>query len=152
MIAPLRRRHRLMVLALTAVLPPLIALALIARPEVPAPGPPEALDTAGRGQAIIEGAAGFTVLRAHLRRLPSALEMRLETPLRAPDVLAYFVPGEAAEAGDALPPGARLLGPVSHGRTNVYPLDADADGRLLLYSLGHQTRVDEARLPAGGVR
>lgn len=151
MIAPLRRRHRLMFFALGIVVLPLLALALSDRPSIPS-------------QPLPEGAAGvwsesdrqpiityhpFGELDAELRIYPERWVLELSSPLRHPDVLAY---GSAEPADTDLPAGAHLLGTVSAARPNIFhPPPSGGDAFLILYSLGHQQVVASAPVgPAGG--
>lgn len=146
MIAPLRQRHRLMFIGLAAVLPALVAAAWLQRPAMPTSNLPGELLASTTGDELTSGDAGFTDHRAQLSRFESSIELVMQDPLRAPDVLAYL--STAGSAGDRLPSDARLLGAVHPSRANVYALDASASGELLLYSLGHQALIDRATLTA----
>ena len=146
MIAPLRQRHRWMFIGLTAVLPALVAAAWLQRPTMPTSSLPGELLASASGDELASGDAGFADHRAQLSRFDSSIELLVQDPLRAPDVLAYL--SSAGTSGDALPPDARLLGAVHPTRTNVYALGASESGELLLYSLGHQALIDRATLTA----
>lgn len=161
MIAPLRARHRFMVAILATVASVVFVLALVARPEPVADAMPAVLVPAATGERLATvsfGSGSFTdgpggTLAIH----PAHWVLTLDAPLRAPDVLAYWLPAAAERPGD----GGHFLGAVSHGRQNVYPVPPAASagperGVILLWSLGHAERVaviDLARIePAGGAR
>lgn len=146
MIAPLRRRHRILFIALAAVLPALLAAAWLQKPTLPSSGLPVELLASADGAELASGDAGFADHRAQLRRFERSIELTLETPLRAPDVLAYL--SQADSSGDGLPADAKLLGAVHPNRANVYALHASDSGELLLYSLGHQVLLDRAPVAA----
>lgn len=72
----------------------------------------------------------------------------------SPDLFAYVVEGEAA--GDGVPTGARLVGPVHPTRTTTFDLPegdvSSGASSLLVYSLGHGERVDAEPLLLPEVR
>lgn len=133
MIAPLRRRHRLVFGALTLGLPALLAAALLKRPPVPldtlavgAAAPAPSTDQGGR--ELRWDAAGLTVMVSS-----GSVALRTVAPTRAPDPLLYWS-RQAATSG--LPTDARLLGPLSSAERQTFALPEPA-GQLILYSLGH---------------
>jgi len=70
------------------------------------------------------------------------------------DALLYWTPATAV-MGDALPPGARLLGTVGHGMRSS-PADTSGvvppDGFFVVYSLATQQVVDSFPVTEGGAR
>ncbi len=155
MIAPLRKRHRRTVSALAVLVPALYVLALAARPDPPVVDAlPPALADPTPGEVLSDYGALFTgqAIAARLRGDGAARWVELEPrePVARPEVLVYWAPG--SEGGyDRLGDGAVLLGALAGARPRAYPLPDAAlgrDGRLVLYSLGHQEVVDSAPLPA----
>lgn len=133
MIAPLRRRHRLVFGALTLGLPALLAAALLKRPPVPldalavdaaAPAP----STDQRGRELRWDEAGLTV-----KVSSGSVALTTIAPTRVPDPLLYW---SAEPATSSLPTDARLLGPLSSAERQTFALPGPA-GQLILYSLGH---------------
>jgi hypothetical protein len=146
MIRPLRRRHRLMVCILGAVLPVALAAGIAARRPVPMAisVPPELTHkTASFGDVLWTKADVWPDQRiiTSLRR-DSAGSVAVEFTFRElvkPDVLVYWVAGKGT-AGADLPDNARLLGAL----VNRIPLPIPSDlrgetGQFVLYSLAeHQ--------------
>jgi hypothetical protein len=145
-IARLRRRHRIATVALAALMPPALAVALAVRSATPAIGaiPP----------VLAAGEAGGTP-RWSRDDLGSAVPLRVRgfdasielAPLRdplLPDLLVYWA---ADGTADRLPDGARLLGRLAATEARRFAVPAPG-GRLYLYSLGHARLVDSAALPA----
>ncbi|MEO1366433.1 MAG: hypothetical protein AAFX50_04610 [Acidobacteriota bacterium] len=147
MIASLRRRHRWMMVALTAGLPALLAASLVDRPGMPSSDFPGELLASASGPALSSGDAAFAAHSGTVTRYDDALELELASALRAPDVLAYLS-STAADPSTGLPRDARLLGAVDPTRANLYAVGAAESGHLVLYSLGHQTVVDSAAVDA----
>ena len=158
MIAPLRRRHRLMTAALLVALPMLLVLALGARTPVPtvaslpvalAAGPdPRGADVETRD---VFGDLDVTV-RSWWTAAGTVIAITPAEPLARPGVLVYWT---ASPAVDRLPDDAVLLGALAdRGRTYAVPnAVASRDGYLVLYSLGHQEVVASGALSAlGGLR
>lgn len=156
MIAPLRRRHRIVWLVL-GLLPIALVMALAARPpkSLFASDLPAALDlmaVATTATAIAESTgsiAGVDVRMAVYETGPGlslALEPLVELPY--PDVLAYWT---ALPAEASLPSPAYLLGSIAGGRSQTLPLPGvapGADGYLTLYSLAHGQVLGSVSLPA----
>ena len=152
MIAPLRRRHRLMFLALAILGLPLLFLSLSNRPSFPGDGLPAELAapwTEPTGEPLATHRP-FGELDAELRMYSQIWVLEVNDPLRHPDVLAYWSSGPA-EAD--LPADARWLGTVSTTKPNLFESLPSQDGFLTLYSLGHQQIVTSAPvdLPAASV-
>jgi hypothetical protein len=150
-IARLRRRHRVATIALAALMPPALAVALIERAEAPTSAVPVALIgdvTIGSPRwsrddlfaALSIRARGFAGERGAVVELQPLLDPLL------PDLLVYW---SADGAGDALPEGAQLLGRLAGVEARRFALPAPS-GRLHLYSLGHARLVDSAALPDAG--
>ena len=152
MIAPLRRRHRVVVTLLLIAVPVGLVLALSARPPLPTTETlPNALaDGPGSGGGDVESYDVFGELGIAVRGFHAAgavLELTPSQPLARPDVLVYWA--ETA-ASDRLPTGAILLGALSD-RARTYSVPATAAsraGHLVLYSLAHQEVVASGALPA----
>lgn len=151
MIAPLRRRHFRIFIGLALVLPPVFVLALGARPESADLGS-SAADRETRGRVLFERSDLFATQAITVRVNETSTGARLltvspVTAVRTPDTLVYWLSGPSpneSQAADSLPPDAVLLGPL---RDAAYPLPDDAaDGRIVLYSLGHQEVVGQADL------
>lgn len=161
MIRRLRRRHRLLVAALSLAVPAVFAAGLLARkavpwlPELPpemAPGAtPAATRTLGEWDDLWVG------LPVTTRLLTSAagtlVELRPREDPGLPDLLVYWSEAEA-EVGAAAPPSASvLLGPAAGSASWTFrlpPAAAAGGGYLVLYSLAHQEAVAAAPLPGWG--
>lgn len=156
MVDPLRRRHRILTLALAVLAPPAFAAALAVRPSSTPPGELSPL-------LVSRPAAGperwarddlWAPLEIHTRLFaPPAeggpvVELAPVRDLRRPSLLVYWAP-----AGDpaALPPGAHLAGRLAGVEARRFALPAEArdrPGRLYLYSLGHHELLGSAALSA----
>ena len=133
MIAPLRRVHRFGWPAVGVATAALFVVALQARPEWPVEG---AADAGTADLELVDQSLGLSV------RDGEVIAVDREGP-HAPDRLLYW----SAEVGaDALPPGARLLGPVG-GPARRYTLPEGETGSLFLYSLGHGELLAALPLP-----
>lgn len=115
MIAPLRRRHRLIFAVMLVGLPALFVLALMSRSKTPEPSALPA--------ALLEG------------RVP------LGSQPDGPDPLLYWSSDEV-EVGDELPKDARLLGAVRSGDWLSDSSAPPAGGTLFVYSLLDQEIVE----------
>ncbi len=143
MIAPLRRRHRFMFLALAVLGLPLLFLSLSNRPSFPGDGLPAELaapSTEPDGEPLATHHP-FGRLDAELRIYPRVWVLEVRDPLRHPDVLAYW---SSAPAETNLPADARWLGTVSTTKPSLFKSVPDQDGFLTLYSLGHQQIISSA--------
>ena len=177
MIAPLRRRHRLLAVILLTSVPVLYVIALAARPAVPVqePLPPALAETTlvevtherleVFGEFSVRTRIGKVPSHSAARRLdtqgrqgdrltsvdPWAVELTPVTAIARPEVLVYWTP--SAATGDGLPDGAYLLGHLAGRRPRALALPPAVLGRaghLTLYSLGHQEILGTAELPAVG--
>ena len=134
MIAPLRRRHRVMTVLLAVAVPAVLVAALGSRRAVPASRLPATL------------AAGPTTSTATVRSHDGSVEIALPATV-APGLLAYWT---SQDVSGRLPDDAVLLGPVGGSRLRTFPLPHDADsGRIVIYSLGHQEVVEILPLDGG---
>ncbi|MEM9556830.1 MAG: hypothetical protein AAGC60_21395 [Acidobacteriota bacterium] len=149
MIAPLRRRHRILVLVLTVAVAPLAVLALVQRP---APPPVERPQGDGPPTVTLDGSS-LTVHPARALPHPDLLAYLTDTAATgtaATDTAATDTAATDTAATDTpLPADAVLLGPVSPTAPTRLDLPADAPrARLVLYSLGHRQIVERIDLPA----
>lgn len=150
MIAPLRRRHRLAVVALTAAVPAIAALALAWR----AP-PPELRAPVERRPALpVIAELSFPAVPLNLRvrsfmarrRLLLELEPRETAALTAPDVLVYWSATDPGSGDDLqLTADAVLLGAFA-GTYRRFGVPATG-GTVILYSLAHRAVIDRVALP-----
>ncbi len=154
MIAPLRRRHRLMTASLAVVVPVLYVVALTARPDEPVAQLPAALASPPAGELDNDFGELFTdpqiVVRSRSDGTTWWLELEPRRPIARPEVLAYW---SRSAATGRLPEDAYLIGSLTGDRTRAFELPREALGRagtLVLYSLGHQEIVASTRLPAFG--
>ena len=156
MIAPLRKRHRLMWSVLTLIVLGVLFLALTNRSQVPVS---EALpDTlkASTFQASVGSSAEILLVTedffadpptaARLARSGSSLKLELnpQDAVRQPHVLVYWRP---EGAGDGVG-SAHLLGQLLDGGAQTFDLPGRATGgEIVLYSLAHQQVLTSAELP-----
>jgi hypothetical protein len=142
MIRPLRRRHRLTVCILGAILPVAFAAGIAARRAVPMAisVPPELTPNAASFGNVVWMKADVWPDQRIITRLRrnAAGSIAVEFTFRElvkPDVLVYWVPGKEAANAD-LPDDARFVGALA----NHVPLPIPSDlrgqaGRFVLYSL-----------------
>jgi len=152
MIAAARRRHRIAIGALAAVVPPLFAIALLARP---APTAPLVAPDAPPATALLWERDDRWPRLPILTRVwglrpdgpPAVVELAPARDPMRPDVLVYWAPDGTPER---LPEGAFLLGRLAGASARRLALPAEvaaaAAGRLWLYSLGHHELLDSASL------
>ncbi len=149
MIAPLRRAHRLIWLAIAATLPLGFGAGLSARRPLPQ-GPHDLTPPlSAMDWSDAQNLSDLTWPGGRLAVRFAASEGLLAlTPIEAaqrPDVLVYLMPGAEIGAG-AVPDNAILLGHLSGAATVLMTLPSSPtggppfDGRaaLMLYSLAHQ--------------
>ena len=154
MIAPLRRRHRLMTTLLAIAVPVLYIAALAARTGQPVAGELPAALTASVPAEVVADLGDFFEGPAIGLRLRGDgarwwLELAPRAPVVRPETLVYWTP---SAPGSRLPDDAFLLGALG-SRTRTFPVPDGALGRagwLVLYSLGHQELFAAAELPAIG--
>lgn len=155
MIAPLRRRHRLMFTALALGVTPLLAASLLWRSQPVSQTFPVTAGPSDPPRLIVNLGADSQGFPGQLDIHGKGVVLRLHEPLRKPDVLAYWS-AQGAAAGRALPGDVHLLGSVSAQRDNYLPLplwpasSRVDEGFLILYSLGHHEVVASAAVPALG--
>ena len=146
MIRPLRQRHRVLVLALSVVVPVAFAAGIATRKAVPA--------LAGAAPNLAGQARNYSevwsrddlwekkVIRTRLLSDASggslrAVELISKDQIVRPDVIVYWVPGGPA-VKDSLPDDAFWLGAFDQPTPRPLTLPADAakkPGALALYSL-----------------
>lgn len=151
MIRPLRKRHRLVFIALALIVPPLLAAALLGRPRGPSQPPPPEGD--GPAAAVLTQRLqswGGGSLRASVVRAEDggfAVVVELLDPGSHPELLVYWDPA-AGPDGAALPQDAYLLGRLAGTAPQrmALPRGAAQSGRLILYDLPHQQRVTSFEL------
>lgn len=145
MIRPLRLRHRMVVLALSALVPAAFVLGITSRRSLPAV---VSIPSVIRSQSAASYKARWTrdelwekqQLRTRLLEDPTgsslALEITSPEPIVRPDVLLYWIPGNPAIA-DSLPNDSVLVGAwiQEPPKAIELPQTAKGDGRLILYSL-----------------
>ena len=140
MIAPLRRRHRALVIALALLLPAPVVLSLTERDGFPVRTPVDLLEAA-RGfdrVLIFEDEPAPLAVRLGpgdaLRGTADQTFLRVEqlAPATAPELL-FYASSSPAEEGAGVPADARLLGTLE---VVDRPLAIDAS-HLIVYSLGH---------------
>lgn len=152
MIRELRGRHRLMITLLAVVTPVLFVAALAGRTPMPTGGLPSALAASTLANLVPIGAEWTLLMNPPIRgrylalpgdSIPTAIRLTPDGPGGEPDLLLYW----AETVGDsvALPPEARLLGPLDARQPVSLPRP---EGYLILYSLAHRERLAVARLPA----
>ena len=132
MIASLRRGHRRAFLAMSAVLPAVVAAGIGARVRVPWERPGPARRRFERGLW-----PGWDIGTAWGHSAEGGVRLMLEfDDLRHPDVLLYFCAGDRLP-GEALPMDAWLVGGVARSTGMLVPAELSGRrGRLVLYSLG----------------
>ena len=154
MIAPLRKRHRLMWSVLTPFALGLLFLALTNRPPSPiSKALPDTLKAstfqASLGAGSLLDSEDFFAdppTAAQLAWSDSALVLELSPrdAIRQPHVLAYWRPEGAGDGVAA----AHLLGQLLDGGSQTFALPTGASGgEIVLYSLAHQQVLTRAALP-----
>ena len=153
MIAPLRQRHRNMIIAVGAVvmLGMLVAMdSWTARPVAATAGENTsswtAVSWAGASDSPLTTNPETTVRLARRREAGSQrIFVRRGHKLTAPDVLVYWAPrsgGEGPLAADAV-----LLGPLDDAGTHAWDLPAShMPGVLIFFSLGHREEILTVRV------
>ena len=148
MIQSLRTVHRHAFIALAAMLPIILAAALIARHRIPAVGPtifsiPQDAIRLRQASATWNKNSFDTELYSEPKN-PGGVLIVLKTRhnLDAPDLLLYWSQFDVNSAGLN---DARLLGPFIAGKSYSLPAGTNG-GALVLYSLAHREMVDSARI------
>ncbi len=147
MIAPLRRRHRIIFGALALSLPALLGAALLNRqPIEDDEGFAFVFDTRLRmrpnGMPMSWEEAGLKLQMTYDEQ-GAGVEVTPVGPTRMPDPLLYW---SASRATANLPADARLIGPVPTLPHQTFRLPSNA-GQLILYSVGHGLVVSQFTLP-----
>ncbi|MGA7572429.1 MAG: hypothetical protein WCA97_00495 [Terriglobales bacterium] len=148
MIQPLRTMHRRAFVGLAFVLPAILVVGLGARrPRL------------SQGIQAIDVPAPFSLVREsgtlwQNHAIQSKFYGRLDRPrdiyvvlqplqeLNEPDLLLYWA--SSASLGNVLPPDARIVGAYRMNKAFLLPLNSERAGRLVLFSLAHQTVFDSA--------
>ena len=148
MIQPLRTVHRQAFIALAALLPMIVAAALIARHQFPTLRPatsriPQDAIRLKQASATWTKNSFDTEFYSEAKN-PSGVLAVLKTrrDLDAPDLLLYW---SQSEANSSDLNAARLLGSFVAGKSYSLPAGTDG-GTLVLYSLAHREIVDSARI------
>ena len=155
MIRPLRERHRRFTLVLALLLPPLMAIAWIARPAAPPmdPLPPglagatSAPDPGFRGRELLPGVLIRTRTESGGGGMRTILDIQAREDLRQPDLLVYWSTSPAREGG--VPEDAFLIGKLGGVGLRSYALPRGAPekgGVVILYSLANGSRIASASL------
>lgn len=162
MIAPLRRTHFRILVALAAFLPVAFAASWLSRPDRPVAALAPFLSSR-EAELVWSDEALFGAVPITTRVLRAATEWIVELvpreDLLRPDVLVYWSP----DAGGKLESGTHFLGRLGGTRAHRFALPAGAvfdpgrdpgnaegpAGALFLYSLGHQELIDRAVLNPG---
>jgi hypothetical protein len=150
MIQPLRTVHRRAFVALAFVLPAVLVAGLGARhPRVPSPVQIFQLPSS----AYLVDKSGrlwrrHTIQTAFYRDANLSgdilVVLRPAQELNEPDLLVYW--SAEQPTGDSLPAAAQLLGSFAAGKPYTLPLNADAPGYLVLFSLAHRNLFDTAKV------
>lgn len=158
MIRARRLTHRHVFLCLVILLPSILVLGLVFRPDVPPFSRPDLslLKQAGFSTAVPDklipirvGEHAFEISVEENPTNTSTLVIRSVDPLLKPDLLVYWVP-ETVQ-GNSLPENAVLLGELMGQafRRMPFPTTITTDqGSLVIYSLGHQEVHTQFPLPS----
>jgi len=146
MIRPLRQRHRIMITTLSVIIPTAFALGIVRRNQLPSSDSFPAGAAAeiysytelwSRNDLWDKALIRTRLLRSTSRPQRLVIELTSMKQIVRPDLLAYWVPGNA-RTSDTLPDSAFLLGSF----TQFIPIQLDLPGQpakqtgiLLLYSL-----------------
>jgi len=147
MIQPLRTVHRHVFIALAALLPIIVAAALIGRHQFPAPRPatfsiPQDAIRLKQASATWNKSSFDTEFYSEPKNPTEVLAaLKTRRNLDSPDLLLYW---SEADANSPNVNAARLLGRFVAGKS--YKLPATDGGTLVLYSLAHREIVDSARI------
>lgn len=157
MIRPLRRRHRVMIFALSVVVPAAFAVGIATRKALPAlsmPAPgfsgevPPHQEIWGRDDLWGKKAIRTRLLNNGAGADQLAVELIAKDKIVRPDVIVYWSRGER-QIADSPPDNAILLGsfdPSTPTPLRLPPEAASNRGRLLLYSLGDHEMLAVSKL------
>ncbi len=159
MIRPLRQRHRFLLAILSILLPLAFALALFARKAPSRVQETSAVlrgDTPALPRVLFEkedlwpdSKIAARVCADALPPAQLALELQPREDFKAPDVLVYWSPRNSG-ADEELLREAYLLGALAGKQKRRWLLPEaalQAEGALILYSLGHQQVLATTALP-----
>jgi len=155
MIRPLRQRHRRMVIALGILLPIAFALGIAGRKAVPymdalpanLAATPQKFEVNEweRADLFIKSPIKVRLLREQSKSGRVAVEFSAPTEFVRPDLMVYWVAGEA-KLSDTFPDSAQLLGAFSSSSALVLPENLTMqNGALLLYSLADNEIVEVSK-------
>ena len=156
MIRPLRQRHRMLVLTLSAFLPAAFVLGIASRRSVPllaslpsglSPQPARTYQSVWVREDLWEQKPLRTRLLSDPITSNLALEVTATTPVILPDVLLYWVAG-TSKLDHSLPSDAVLLGawmPEPVNPVAIPPPAKAGKGRLILYSLADHEIVNVSK-------
>jgi hypothetical protein len=156
MIRPLRQRHRIAVLTLSALLPTVFVLGIASRRSVPllaslpsslSVQPARTYESVWVQDDLWEKSPLRTRLLRNSTPSNLALELCAKQPVVRPDVLVYWAPGNP-KLDDSLPSDAVLLGAWSQEPANAVAVPQVAKtsrGRLILYSLADHEIVNVSK-------
>ena len=150
MIQPLRAVHRHAFVALALVLPAILLVGLGARS--PRLGPStHAIDVSGTSNIVRESSNSWQKHAIQSKfysksNRPQDIYLVLQPAqeLNEPDPLLYWVTN--APEGKILPPDAQFVDAFTTGKALLLPLQEKRAGHLVLFSRGHQTVFDTARV------
>lgn len=158
MIRPLRQRHRIVISTLAVLLPLAFALGLSSRkapPRMQETPTPLRESSAILPQVLFETEDLWPDFKIFTRLLADALpptrlavELQPQKNLSAPDILVYWTQQNSGEEAAPLTE-AYLLGTLAGKQTRNWFLPEAAlqsEGKLILYSLAHQTVLATASL------
>ena len=148
MIQPLRTVHRHAFIVLAALLPIILAAALLTRHQIPAMRPvtfsiPQDAIRLEQASATWNKNSFDTEFYSEAKNPGGVLTvLKTRRNLDAPDLLLYW---SQADANSPDLNAARLLGSFVAGKSYSLPAGTDG-GTLVLYSLAYQEIVDSARI------
>ncbi len=154
MIHSLRKHHRRLFVGLGFFLPVALAIGIAARRPVPeadslpkelAPAPAqfESLESQ-RTDLFTKSPVQVHWLREHQGAGKFAVELSADEAFTKPDLMVYWVAGNAALT-DTLPGGAVLLGTFSSALLPLPDTVARSSGQLVLFSLADNEIVDVSK-------
>jgi hypothetical protein len=150
MIQPLRKLHRSVFLAWTAILPAVFLGGVLSRPRWPKPANAK---EAGPGKLLVwekteslrNHPTRIRLLRDQTDKESLSVQFAPENPLVAPDVLVYWV---SHPSPADLPSDARLLGSFRPLQVYELPKEAMNRGHVMLYSLALRESLGSIALGA----
>lgn len=150
MIQPLRKVHRSVFLAWTAILPAVFLGGLLSRPRWPKPAMisgavPGRLLVWEKTESLGKHPTRVRLLRDQTDKESLSVQFAPEDPQVAPDVLVYWV---SHPSSGELPDDARLLGSFRPLQVYGLPKEARNSGYVILYSLALRESLGSIALGA----